>query len=146
ILHVSVPLLFSANAPLVVVFTPPHWQGKHGFHIHEYGDNTNGCTSAGAHFNPTGSDHGGPESPVRHVGDLGNIEGSLLGFTRVYVQDSQISLSGPHSIIGRTLVIHAEPDDFGLGGTETSKTTGNAGARIACGVIGFASTPSSSNK
>lgn len=54
------------------------------------------------------------------------------------IQDKQISLTGAHSIVGRTLVVHADPDDLGAGGHELSKTTGNAGARIACGVIGLA--------
>ncbi|KAJ8716873.1 hypothetical protein PYW07_003500 [Mythimna separata] len=114
-------------------------KGKHGFHVHEFGDNTNGCTSAGAHFNPTKLDHGSPESEIRHVGDLGNIEAKSDGTsTKVCIQDKQISLSGPNSIVGRTLVVHADPDDLGLGGHDLSKTTGNAGARIACGVIGLA--------
>ncbi|XP_022121616.1 superoxide dismutase [Cu-Zn] [Pieris rapae] len=113
-------------------------KGKHGFHIHEFGDNTNGCTSAGPHFNPFKQDHGSPDAAVRHVGDLGNIEAQDGGVTKVCIQDSQISLSGPNSIIGRTLVVHADPDDLGIGGHELSKTTGNAGARIACGVIGLA--------
>lgn len=114
-------------------------KGLHGFHIHEFGDNTNGCTSAGAHFNPEKEDHGAPESTVRHVGDLGNIEASADGgVTKVCIQDSRISLAGPNSILGRTLVVHADPDDLGRGGHELSLTTGNAGARIACGVIGIA--------
>ncbi|XP_014357075.1 superoxide dismutase [Cu-Zn] [Papilio machaon] len=114
-------------------------KGKHGFHVHEFGDNTNGCTSAGAHFNPNKQEHGAPNAAVRHVGDLGNIEATADGgVTKVCIQDSQISLCGPNSIIGRTLVVHADPDDLGIGGHELSKTTGNAGARIACGVIGLA--------
>ncbi|KAJ8723090.1 hypothetical protein PYW08_003002 [Mythimna loreyi] len=114
-------------------------KGKHGFHVHEFGDNTNGCTSAGAHFNPLKLDHGAPESEIRHVGDLGNIEcSSNCGVTKVCIQDTQISLTGPNSIVGRSLVVHADPDDLGLGGHDLSKTTGNAGARIACGVIGLA--------
>uniref|UniRef100_A0A2A4JHM4 Superoxide dismutase [Cu-Zn] n=1 Tax=Heliothis virescens TaxID=7102 RepID=A0A2A4JHM4_HELVI len=113
-------------------------QGKHGFHVHEFGDNTNGCTSAGAHFNPKKLEHGAPDSAVRHVGDLGNIESTGAGATKVNIQDKLISLTGPNSIIGRTLVVHADPDDLGIGGHELSKTTGNAGARIACGVIGLA--------
>lgn len=113
-------------------------KGTHGFHVHEFGDTTNGCVSAGAHFNPHGKDHGGPNSDVRHVGDLGNVEAGADGVAKVNISDKLISLSGDHNIIGRTLVVHADPDDLGQGGHELSKTTGNAGARVACGVVGIA--------
>ncbi|KAN0009423.1 hypothetical protein ACTFIU_006713 [Dictyostelium citrinum] len=110
--------------------------GLHGFHIHEFGDTSNGCLSAGGHFNPFHVDHGGPNSAIRHVGDLGNITScSSTGVATVCIQDNIISLFGELSIIGRTLVIHANPDDLGLGGTPLSKTTGNAGGRVACGIL-----------
>lgn len=112
-------------------------KGNHGFHIHEFGDNTNGCISAGAHFNPEGKDHGGPTANVRHVGDLGNVEAGDNGVAKVNISDKMISLTGPNNIIGRTVVVHADPDDMGVGGHELSKTTGNAGARLACGVVGI---------
>jgi len=110
--------------------------GLHGFHVHEFGDNTNGCTSAGPHFNPHGKTHGGPEHEVRHAGDLGNVLADANGVANVNITDAQISLAGPTNIVGRSLVVHADPDDLGQGGHELSKTTGNAGGRLVCGVIG----------
>ncbi|ALC44136.1 Sod [Drosophila busckii] len=113
-------------------------KGLHGFHVHEFGDNTNGCMSSGPHFNPQGKEHGAPTDENRHLGDLGNITATGDGPTAVDICDCKITLFGANSIIGRTVVVHADPDDLGKGGHELSKTTGNAGARIGCGVIGIA--------
>jgi len=109
--------------------------GAHGFHVHEFGNLTNGCTSAGAHFNPKGVEHGGPNDKIRHVGDFGNVisQGGVANFK---FADNVASLSGENSIVGRSLVVHKDQDDLGRGGQSDSKTTGHAGARLACGVIG----------
>ncbi|TYI26114.1 hypothetical protein ES332_A05G093700v1, partial [Gossypium tomentosum] len=111
--------------------------GLHGFHLHEYGDTTNGCMSTGAHFNPNRMTHGAPEDKVRHAGDLGNIVANADGVAEATVVDKQIPLSGPNSVIGRAFVVHELEDDLGKGGHELSLTTGNAGGRLACGVVGL---------
>ncbi|HYW94738.1 MAG TPA: superoxide dismutase family protein [Bacteroidales bacterium] len=108
-------------------------EGKHGFHIHEYGDCTAADgTSAGGHFNPEGVNHGGPNAAVRHVGDLGNITANADGNATLDMTDNMLSFTGKHSIIGRGIIVHAGEDDL------TSQPTGNAGGRVACGVIGIA--------
>lgn len=75
-------------------------------------ENFAGCTSAGPHFNPLGKDHGGPNHAVRHVGDLGNVEASANGVAKVNISDSLIQLTGPHNIIGRTLVVNISVSFF----------------------------------
>ncbi|KAL8996795.1 MAG: hypothetical protein Q9169_003764 [Polycauliona sp. 2 TL-2023] len=112
---------------------------KRGIHVHQFGDNTNGCTSAGPHFNPFSKEHGAPSDSNRHVGDLGNFETDDQGNSKGSISDELIKLIGPESVLGRTLVVHAGTDDLGQGGHEESKKTGNAGKRPACGVIGIAS-------
>uniref|UniRef100_G9M4K6 Superoxide dismutase [Cu-Zn] n=1 Tax=Equisetum arvense TaxID=3258 RepID=G9M4K6_EQUAR len=111
--------------------------GKHGFHLHQFGDTTNGCMSTGPHFNPQGLTHGAPEDEVRHAGDLGNVVAGPDGVAEATIVDSQIPLSGPNSVIGRAFVIHELEDDLGKGGHELSPTTGNAGGRLACGIVGL---------
>uniref|UniRef100_A0A0D6R8L6 Superoxide dismutase [Cu-Zn] n=1 Tax=Araucaria cunninghamii TaxID=56994 RepID=A0A0D6R8L6_ARACU len=113
--------------------------GLHGFHVHAMGDTTNGCLSTGPHYNPFNKEHGAPEDENRHAGDLGNIIAAQNGVVELSIEDWQIPLKGPHSVVGRAVVVHADPDDLGRGGHELSKTTGNAGGRVACGVIGFQS-------
>ncbi|KIJ54747.1 hypothetical protein M422DRAFT_24651 [Sphaerobolus stellatus SS14] len=109
-----------------------------GFHIHELGDATNGCLSSGSHFNPEGKLHGSPLDTHRHVGDLGNVHSDTNGIVNLDIFDKKISLNGPHSIIGRSVVIFKGTDDLGKGGNEDSKKTGNAGGRAGCAVIGVA--------
>lgn len=112
--------------------------GLHGISINQFGDTTDGYRSTGPHFNTAGNIHGDPEAAVRHNGDLGNLTVTADGKARVDATDSAISLSGSNSIIGRAVVIYADPDDLGRSGHDLSKTTGNAGAGLAFGVIGVA--------
>lgn len=110
-------------------------EGKHGFHIHEKGDISDAkCASAGGHFNPFNKTHGPPDDSNRHVGDLGNIDSNGI-VAQFNFFDNMISLSGNTSIIGRSVVIHENPDDMGRGGFEDSTANGHAGARIVCAII-----------
>jgi len=123
--------------------------GKHGFHIHEYGDLSEGCGSLCSHYNPTNSVHGGRNSEERHLGDLGNVIANEKGVVDMVIYDRDLSITGKYSILGRSVVVHDKEDDLGLGGLdkngnvidkkvrEESLKTGNAGKRIACGVIGY---------
>jgi len=107
--------------------------GPHGFHIHEFGNCTSpDANSAGGHFNPTDMPHAGPKSEKRHAGDLGNLEADKNGVARLEWTDNAMSLEGPESIIGRSVIVHAQADDF------KTQPTGASGARVACGVIGIA--------
>jgi len=107
--------------------------GKHGFHIHEFGDLTSpDGKAAGPHFNPGGHQHGGPDSDQRHAGDLGNVEADQSGTANYSYTDKQLRFDGPGSILGRGVVVHAKADDL------KSQPAGDAGDRIAVGVIGIA--------
>jgi superoxide dismutase, Cu-Zn family len=118
----------------------------HGLHIHQFGDLLEGCGSACAHYNPEHQQHGSQalHGKSRHAGDLcNNITADTNGRATIQYYDDLVSLSGPRSIIGRSVVIHADPDDLGkyrgedtTQGAESGKT-GNAGKRIACSVIGI---------
>ncbi|OWR49600.1 diapause bioclock protein [Danaus plexippus plexippus] len=111
--------------------------GQYGFHVHETGDITRGCISTGSHFNPEKKDHGHPSDEVRHVGDLGNVEFDMNRFSNINFEDKLIALYGPHNVLGRAIVLHEKADDFGRSDHPDSRKTGNAGGRVACGVIGI---------
>ena len=129
------------NSKQVRVFVQLSGFGRHkthAIHIHEAGDLSDPCTSTCAHFNPFHKNHGGIRSKERHVGDLGNITSDEHGNVHMEIIDHLIQLSGTErNIIGRAVVIHERPDDNGEGGFPDSLTTGHAGKRIACAVIGY---------
>lgn len=133
--NVSGTVTFTADGDAVKVvadftgLTP----GKHGFHIHEFGD----CSdpkgaSAGGHFNPTHHDHGAPTATDRHAGDLGNIEADANGKAHLEMTDKVMKLNGSDSIVGHAVIVHEKADDL------KTQPTGDAGSRVACGVIGVA--------
>ena len=107
--------------------------GLHGFHIHEFGDMSDGCKSMGGHYNPDGVDHG--DINEGHVGDLGNVTADEDGKASFSIKANRVDLIGDRSVVGRGLVIHEDEDDLGKGGDAESLKTGNAGERLACGVI-----------
>ncbi len=107
--------------------------GEHGFHIHEFGDITSADgLSAGGHFNPTHTQHGSPAAAVRHAGDMGNLKADAGGHATLDYVDPVLTFDGPASILGRGVVVHADADDL------KSQPVGNAGKRVAVGVIGVA--------
>jgi Cu-Zn family superoxide dismutase len=106
-------------------------EGPHGFHVHEFGD----CSaldgaSAGGHFNPGGVAHAGPADAARHAGDLGNVEAGKDGNARLDLVVKGSTLEGPDGILGRGVIVHEKVDDL------KTQPTGNAGGRVACGVVG----------
>lgn len=109
-----------------------HSKGPKGFHIHEKGD----CSdpkgmSTGGHFNPGGHKHSGPYESAKHAGDLGNLNFNDQGTASVNFVVGGISVSRdrPDGIIGRAVIVHMDADDL------KTDPTGNAGGRVACGII-----------
>ncbi|HYE94879.1 MAG TPA: superoxide dismutase family protein [Rubricoccaceae bacterium] len=117
--------------------------GSHGFHIHQNGScapedlpedpdtDPNPGGGAGPHFGPGGTPHGAPLNAAtqRHAGDFGNVFAHAGGAVDTSFTDAVITLTGPNSIIGKAVLVHANPDDL------TSQPSGNAGARIGCGIV-----------
>ena len=104
---------------------------EHGLHIHEVGDCSSGDgMSTKGHFNPLGKPHGRHDAAEHHAGDLPSLKAGKDGRAKVDAMLDGITVKpGTESIVGRGLIVHADPDDF------KTQPTGNAGARIACGVI-----------
>ena len=120
------------NISLIKVSMKGVARGQHGLHIHEKGDcSAADGTSAGGHFNSTGSEHGSPEKASKHVGDLGNITADASGKVSevIKIDDMNFFTNESWSIGGRALILHEKADDL------ITQPTGNSGARIACGVI-----------
>lgn len=104
--------------------------GEHGIHVHETGDcSAPDASSAGNHYNPATTHHGGPETTPHHVGDLGNIVADANGTAQIDKVFPALALQGARSVLGRAVVVHAEKDDL------SSQPAGASGARVACGVI-----------
>jgi len=105
--------------------------GAHGFHIHEVGDcSAPDASSAKGHFNPAGTSHGHHEGAARHAGDLPNLVADADGKANFSIEVDMLSLSGEaNGIVNRSVVIHADPDDY------QSQPAGNSGKRVACGTI-----------
>ena len=105
--------------------------GAHGFHIHEFGDCSKAdFTSAGGHFNPGKTNHGALHAETSHAGDLGNLvaDKDMKAYTTIKTQGVTLG-EGANSIVGKAVIIHKDADDY------TTQPTGNAGGRLACGVI-----------
>lgn len=113
-------------------------RGPHGLHVHQCGDPRGEppCSACGPHFDPLGRPHGGPRSPPeRHPGDFGNVTADASGRVDEWIDVPGLLLA---DVIGRSVVVHAGEDDLGLGhARQESLKTGNSGARLACGVIGW---------
>ena len=119
------------QAHLVVIVHGLKPNSEHGFHIHEAGDCSSGDgMSAKGHFNPTGSTHGNPMGGAHHAGDLPALKADAKGVAKLDTMVNGITVGpGAASIVGRGLIVHADPDDY------KTQPTGNSGARVACGVI-----------
>lgn len=104
--------------------------GTHGFHVHEVGDcSAPDASSAKGHFNPGQQPHGARDAAQRHEGDLGNITADASGKAEAKLVDSKLSFDGAQSIVGKAVIVHEKADDF------KTQPTGDAGGRVACGVV-----------
>lgn len=102
----------------------------HGFHVHEKGDcSAPDASSAGEHLNPQGKPHGAPHAE-HHAGDLPSLKADAAGVAATSFEVKGTLLgAGATDLMGKALVVHADPDDY------MTQPSGNSGKRIACGVI-----------
>jgi Cu-Zn family superoxide dismutase len=104
--------------------------GVHGFHVHDKGDCGNNGQNAGAHFNPMNLAHGAPDAQSHHAGDFGNVTADANGEIHTRFMTHSITVKdGASSVVGRSVVLHGNPDDL------VSQPAGNAGPRIGCGIV-----------
>jgi superoxide dismutase, Cu-Zn family len=104
--------------------------GIHGFHVHDKGDCGDNGNAAGGHFNPSGTAHGAPDVDPHHAGDFGNVTADDNGTVKTEFTTRSVAVeAGANSAVGRAVILHANPDDL------KTQPTGNAGGRIACGVV-----------
>ena len=118
------------HATLVTVNVRGLTPGFHGFHIHEFGNCADNGNAAGGHFNPMSMPHSSPDATSHHAGDFGNVTAGANGEVHTKFTTRSVTVSpGQRSAVGKAVILHANPDDL------TTQPTGNAGGRIACGVI-----------
>lgn len=104
--------------------------GVHGFHVHDKGDCGDNGNAAGGHFNPMSAPHAGPDATSHHAGDFGNVTADASGKVNAHFTTRSVKVSpGASSAVGHAVILHANPDDL------ATQPTGNAGGRIACGVV-----------
>ena len=114
---------------------------SHAIHVHETGVLVQGCSDTGSHFNPTFAldSHGNIDDLVKHSGDLGNLKTNEQGQAQIKIRVSLdhmcLSCKTKFNILYRSLVVHINADDLGRGEHKESKSNGNSGKRIACGLI-----------
>ena len=117
----------SVRVTVALTGVPP---GVHGFHVHEKGDCGDNGNAAGGHFNPSATPHGAPHDDAKHAGDFGNVTSDDAGRVDTEFTTRSITVEpGANSVVGHAVILHANPDDL------KTQPTGNAGGRIACGVV-----------
>ena len=117
----------SVDVTVDLTGVPP---GIHGFHVHDKGDCGDNGNAAGGHFNPSATAHGAPDAPAHHAGDFGNVTADASGNVSTKFNTRSVTVeAGAHSAVGHAVILHANPDDL------ATQPTGNAGGRIACGVV-----------
>lgn len=117
------------NVEVTVDLTALPPNTTHGFHVHDKASCADFGNAAGGHYNPTSAPHGAPDAASHHAGDFGNVTSDANGEVHTSFVTHSISVGGTNDVTGHAVILHANPDDL------TTQPTGNAGPRIACGVV-----------